>query len=295
MRYLIFSIILGCIQVLCCVLANEQILNIKSIVKIIRASYPEHILIMSFFYLIRVYCNYRIVRWLIRLLGLLYIVMFLSECYYYSISGEWISLLALANLNQAYLLVDMKYLPVLLVIIAILLFYLFCIDFKKYYKPTQKFLTLIIILMITSFGTILYLMPKKVVPLSSLVYSYYQLSKTFANNNVRIGYPFEKDYIYREEFPYEKIRNNNPNIILIFTEGTSARLIGSYNKKYETLTPNIDSFAKQCMQVNNYFNHTAATFRGTFGQLASAFSIESGRNKGGWILAKKKTARNVVA
>ena len=286
MRYLLFSIILGCVQVICCVLANEQTLNIKSIVKFVRDSFPEPVFIMSILYLVKVYCNYRIARWLIRLLGLLYIVVFFSECYYYSISGEWISLLALANLNQAYLLVDMKYLPVLLVIIAFLLFYLFCIDFKEYSKPTQKFLAVIIILMITSFGTILYLLPKKVVPLSSLVYSYYQLYKLFANNNVRIGYPFEKDYIYQIKFPCEKVRNDNPNIVLIFTEGTSARLIGSYNKKYETLTPNIDSFAKQCMQVNNYYNHTAATFRGTFGQLASAFSMEGGWNKGGWVLAK---------
>ncbi len=60
---------------------------------------------------------------------------------------------------------------------------------------------------------------------------------------------------------------------MIFTEGYSARLVGSYGGPYPDLTPHIDSFVKHplTMQVKNYYNHTAATYRGIHGQLCSLY------------------------
>lgn len=77
--------------------------------------------------------------------------------------------------------------------------------------------------------------------------------------------------------------DEKPNVIVIFTEGLSARLIGSYGGKYPGLTPNIDRLAAEAMQVNDYFNHTAATYRGLGGQLSSGFPFAGGGGKEGWI------------
>lgn len=63
---------------------------------------------------------------------------------------------------------------------------------------------------------------------------------------------------------------------MIFTEGTSTRLLGCYGGRRGDLTKNIDDFAKHLMVVDNYYNHTAATFRGTLGQLASCYPYHRG-------------------
>lgn len=98
------------------------------------------------------------------------------------------------------------------------------------------------------------------------------------------GYPFEKNWIYENPLPFQKRTPTikKPNIILIFTEGTSARLLGCYNGKYTDLTPNIDAFSRTSTVVDRYYNHTAATFRGTHGQLSSCYPRYGGYEKGGW-------------
>ena len=67
----------------------------------------------------------------------------------------------------------------------------------------------------------------------------------------------------------------NKNVIVVFTEGFSANLL-SMNNGLENLTPNIDAFAKKSLYLENYFNHTAATFRGIRGQLTSSFQMTGG-------------------
>lgn len=99
------------------------------------------------------------------------------------------------------------------------------------------------------------------------------------------GYPFEKDWIYKDELPFQ-LKNDatkRPNIIIIFTEGTSARLLDCYDKKYQDLTPNIDALANKSTVIDRYYNHTAATFRGTHGQLSSCYPRHGGNEKGGWV------------
>lgn len=66
-------------------------------------------------------------------------------------------------------------------------------------------------------------------------------------------------------------RLEKPNIIVLFLEGVSARTLGCYDERRRGLTPNIDEFAEDSMRVLNYYSHTAATFRGIHGQLASCF------------------------
>jgi len=66
---------------------------------------------------------------------------------------------------------------------------------------------------------------------------------------------------------------DRPNVIVLFFEGLSARTIGVYDGRRAGLTPNMDMFAVESgtMRVANYYSHTAATFRGLHGQMASCF------------------------
>src|SRR5690606_37665163 len=75
-----------------------------------------------------------------------------------------------------------------------------------------------------------------------------------------------------------------PNIIVLFAEGTSSRLLEAYGGRYPGLTPNISRMATEAMVVDDYYNHTAATFRGLQGQMSSGFPRHGGADKGaGWI------------
>ena len=89
-------------------------------------------------------------------------------------------------------------------------------------------------------------------------------------------------YIYKSDLPFKQLYSDKtPNIILIFMEGTSSRLLESYNPK-AIYTPNILDFANNSLTVDNYFNHTAAIFRGIHGQLASCYPSIGGYNIGMW-------------
>ena len=98
------------------------------------------------------------------------------------------------------------------------------------------------------------------------------------------GYPFQKDVVFSHPLPFAATKGAvaHPNVIVIFTEGTSARLIGAYGGRYARLTPNIDRFAARAMKVVDYYNHTAATYRGLIGQTSSGFSFAGGSGQDGW-------------
>ena len=96
-------------------------------------------------------------------------------------------------------------------------------------------------------------------------------------------YPLIKPSIYSSPppFPLSSTRTESTaNVIVIFSEGLSARSIGAYGSIYPDLTPHIDEFARTGMVVHRYYNHTAATYRGLHGQLASIFPLFGGAD--GW-------------
>lgn len=94
-------------------------------------------------------------------------------------------------------------------------------------------------------------------------------------------YPLVKDYFYQSELPYAaksgQPANQGPmNVILFLSEGISARVIQPYNDQYPGLTPNIAAFAESAMRMDNYYNHTFATYRGLLGQMCSIFPVYAG-------------------
>lgn len=62
------------------------------------------------------------------------------------------------------------------------------------------------------------------------------------------------------------------NVIVLFTEGTSFELIS------EKLTPSTFALMKKSLSFENYFNHTASTYRGIRGSLASCYQLRGGMN-----------------
>ncbi len=95
------------------------------------------------------------------------------------------------------------------------------------------------------------------------------------------NFPLIKDYIYRSELPFKGLETESAvqqqmNIIVFFSEGISARVIQPYNQQYPNLTPGFAEFAGSAMRVDNYYNHTFATYRGLLGQLCSSFPLYGG-------------------
>jgi phosphoglycerol transferase MdoB-like AlkP superfamily enzyme len=111
-------------------------------------------------------------------------------------------------------------------------------------------------------------------------------------------YPFQKNKTYTDPLPFAARADHKgssaPNVIVIFSEGTSARLLGAYGGHYDKLTPNIDALAEKSMQVENYFNHTAATYRGLIGQLSSGYSAAGGGGRTGWESGTNKSALSEI-
>jgi len=98
------------------------------------------------------------------------------------------------------------------------------------------------------------------------------------NFNAKSDYPLMRS---RKTFSRKMI--NNPkgrNVIVFFMEGFSARSISAYGSPYPDLTPHLSNFALNSTIFLNYFNHTAATYRGLHGNLCSMYPKYGGT--GGW-------------
>jgi len=100
-----------------------------------------------------------------------------------------------------------------------------------------------------------------------------------------------KSHFYQNQNNHLRIEKKN--ILVIFSEGFSTRWIYEYSGKYPELTPSLNSFYKRSYVIDNYYNHTAATFRGLRGQMLSVF-----QKSGGWShfktgLAQKADELNV--
>lgn len=107
----------------------------------------------------------------------------------------------------------------------------------------------------------------------------------FRQDPVASEYPFLRDAAYGAPLPFPRrptAPDGPPNLIVVFAEGVSARMVGAYGGQHPGLTPNLDRLAARSMRVDGYFNHTAATFRGLEGQLSSGFSYAGGGGKDGW-------------
>jgi phosphoglycerol transferase MdoB-like AlkP superfamily enzyme len=116
-----------------------------------------------------------------------------------------------------------------------------------------------------------------------------QLKELGFDINPSAPFPLLKDNIYKESIERIKSDAKQPNVIVIFAEGFSSRTCAPYNGKFDDLTPNIKLMAEDgaTLIVTDYYNHTAATYRGLHGQLCSLYPAFGGAHKERWL--KKET------
>jgi membrane-anchored protein YejM (alkaline phosphatase superfamily) len=108
-------------------------------------------------------------------------------------------------------------------------------------------------------------------------------ARVYANANVtQIGKTYYRTSI---EQGIEKSAQlpEYPNVIVLFTEGMSSEVIDRYSTNFvdnqdDVLTPNLNRFFEKSLVFDNYYNHTAATYRGLWGQLYSGYQYLGGGN-----------------
>jgi phosphoglycerol transferase MdoB-like AlkP superfamily enzyme len=95
-------------------------------------------------------------------------------------------------------------------------------------------------------------------------------------DNIEFHNKFLKEKIDGTDICVQLKENKKPNIILIFAEGLSAEVLDVYNNLYLDLTPNLNKLFECSLVFNNYYNHTAATYRGLRGQMISGYQFLEG-------------------
>lgn len=107
--------------------------------------------------------------------------------------------------------------------------------------------------------------------------------------DVTADFPFQQTGLSAGPLPFAIEAPDEPmNVIVLLLEGLSARAMGHYDGPYDDLTPNLNRFAGQAVTIDNYYNHTAATYRGIQGQLSSGFPLAGGA--GGWESSQDRLA-----
>ncbi len=91
-----------------------------------------------------------------------------------------------------------------------------------------------------------------------------------------------KNTVYQSDIVFNE-KNYRPNIIILIPDGISTRLITGYQKnnkdylniykKFSELTPNIDKMMEKSLVIDNYYNHTAATYSGLPGMFSSSYPL----------------------
>ena len=92
----------------------------------------------------------------------------------------------------------------------------------------------------------------------------YELLTSKTVFDVKLAEEFKRDNIPGGSAPFSA---KGCNILVIFAEGTSAEAIRS------DITPNTYNLRQKSFSVENYFCHTAPTFRGVRGQLISGYQL----------------------
>lgn len=102
--------------------------------------------------------------------------------------------------------------------------------------------------------------------------------KSFLKTSVFIN-PIENNYSFKGR-----------NVIVVFTEGFSSEIVGNAKPGAFSVTPNLNKLSTEALSFKNYYNHTAATFRGLRGQLTSGYQFRDGLTDAGTGIAQLSNA-----
>lgn len=191
-------------------------------------------------------------------------------------TGKYIEVLTLSNMD-AYKDVGLKVLlsSSLIIVVCLFLTVFVAITARRgWYKKIRWFIVLpcLLVFFANPNGAIL--------NFGKTYYAYLNQSMFSPNAKMRRLQQnlYGHDDTYSDDSDEAKILDlHNKNIVVIFAEGFSAEWIDKFNK-YSDLTPNLDRFLAESLYFDNYYNHTAATFRGLRGQLTSSYQYRGGYN-----------------
>ena len=195
-------------------------------------------------------------------------------------TGEYISKVALTNIGEAQSIGKMLYTILALFFAIIFIFYIIFLLLKK--------LTCNIFQIFSSNKKILYLSVLFIILLvldkESPTIQFYKAVSEVKNiytqeqqENIAITKKsLMKENIYIDDIANNPLVNQKFNVVLIFVEGMSSKVLDKNSPLSEPLSSNLDSLINQSYYFENYYNHTAATFRGIRGQLTSFYQLKDG-------------------
>jgi arylsulfatase A-like enzyme len=184
-------------------------------------------------------------------------------------AGKLIEPLALTNLDS---IEKIGWFPVCLFLTSFILFSTITVLFQKLKLNSNKIMkfSLVALILTSCFksspigGAVNTIM---------LVSDEYQMSYGASKLKKKYAKKLLNNKIVYESDSNRYIENKKYNVVIIFAEGMSYDII---SKKR---TPNLYNLINHSITVENYFNHTAATFRGLRGQLTSTYQILGGYYK----------------
>lgn len=189
-------------------------------------------------------------------------------------SGYYIIPLTLSNAGE-YSALGIGAIVKLLLIILAFLFSSFLIRVIQYNNQLtfMKLLSVILSIIIIAF------LPVPLHVFANTASSYYsQVTYKPGYDYPEYAKKYLKASVWNEDVSVSSLNKKNQNIIVIFTEGMSSAIIDRVNHQQLNITPNIDALYDSSLVFENYYNHTAATFRGLRGQLTSAYQYKDGIN-----------------
>lgn len=190
-------------------------------------------------------------------------------------TGDYIIPLTLSNAGE-YSAIGLSLIIKLSIIVASFTIASFVILLVRVKPKGISFKMLFAILMLT----IIWLLPTPMHLLLETFSSYYaQITYKPTYDYPKIAKNYLKVNVWDERISNPSIKSQKQNVIVIFTEGMSAAVIDKINSRKLSLTENIDHLYDTSVVFENYYNHTAATFRGLRGQLTSAYQYKDGMNE----------------
>ena len=199
---------------------------------------------------------------------LLFLLYFVEEAVLYT-AKSYVTLTMLVNLNSIEDIFSnlVNYIPLIMIAIIVVFMPFEPINIKYNNKAMIGFSLLVALTISNTLGTQF----SSYYGLKSLYnqYKQYQSLQNQISGILSSGQDLQlykdgiDDYIAKDENLVDQ-----PNVILIFTEGLSQEIIDSELN----LMPNLKQFQNECITFDNYYNHTFATYAGIIGQLTSSFN-----------------------
>ena len=92
-------------------------------------------------------------------------------------------------------------------------------------------------------------------------------------NEVAPEFPLLKELNFESRPAFLEGKEAKPyNVVVFFAEGISSRIIQPYTEIFPQISPNFEAFSEEAMVIDDYYNHSYATYRGLSGQFCSIYA-----------------------